>query len=195
LNAPQPQPPTPNPRSGSPLDPECPPEAVKLAADAAAYLVIDTNVALHQLDFLEHPAVTDVIVTKTVLEEVRLIMPLFLRLLMSLLLVRLWGRWSRLHNHMVVAASGLAVESPLPPPPLPLPTQPLPLPTQRPTPPTQVEHRNRACFQRLRALTQSDTKRFYVFSNEHCRATYVEATQGESPNDRNDRAIRVVAKW
>lgn len=57
-------------RSGSPLDPECPPEAVKLAADAAAYLVIDTNVALHQLDFLEHPAVTDVIVTKTVLEEV-----------------------------------------------------------------------------------------------------------------------------
>jgi exosome complex exonuclease DIS3/RRP44 len=43
---------------------------VKLAADAAAYLVIDTNVALHQLDFLEHPAITDVIVTKTVLEEV-----------------------------------------------------------------------------------------------------------------------------
>jgi hypothetical protein len=58
------------PRSGSPLDPECPPEAAKLSPTAAALLVIDTNVALHQLDFLEHPAVTDVIVTKTVLEEV-----------------------------------------------------------------------------------------------------------------------------
>lgn len=33
--------------------------------------MIDTNVALHQLDFLEHAAVHDVIVTKTVLEEVR----------------------------------------------------------------------------------------------------------------------------
>lgn len=53
------------------MDPECPPEAAKLAADAPAYLVIDTNLALHQLDFLEHPAITDIIVTKTVLEEVR----------------------------------------------------------------------------------------------------------------------------
>ena len=58
-----------------------------------------------------------------------------------------------------------------------------------------MEHRNRACFQRLRALTQSAPKRFYVFSNEHHRATYVEALPGESPNDRNDRAIRVVASW
>jgi hypothetical protein len=63
-------PPVPLTRSGSPLDPECPPESHKLSPAAAAYLVIDTNVALHQLDFLEHAAVTDVIVTKTVLEEV-----------------------------------------------------------------------------------------------------------------------------
>ncbi|KAI8464454.1 MAG: hypothetical protein J3K34DRAFT_526194 [Monoraphidium minutum] len=113
--------------SGSPLDPECPPDAHKLGPGPGPYLVIDTNVALHQLDFLEHPAVTDVIVTKTVLEE--------------------------------------------------------------------VEHRNRACFQRLRALAAADSKRFYVFSNEHHRATYLEAAPGESPNDRNDRAIRAVAKW
>jgi hypothetical protein len=59
-----------NIRSGTPLDPECPPEAAVLAADAAAYLVIDTNLALHHLDLLEHAAVTDVVVTKTVLEEV-----------------------------------------------------------------------------------------------------------------------------
>lgn len=31
----------------------------------------------------------------------------------------------------------------------------------------QVEHRNKACGQRLHALTQSATKRFFVFSNEH----------------------------
>jgi hypothetical protein len=38
-----------NCRSGSPLDPGCDPSAHKLAADARHYLVIDTNVALHQV--------------------------------------------------------------------------------------------------------------------------------------------------
>ena len=58
-------------RSGSPLDAECPADAHKLSGGAGAtYLVVDTNVALHQMDFLEHPAVTDVIVCKTVMEEV-----------------------------------------------------------------------------------------------------------------------------
>lgn len=36
-------------RSGSPLDPACDPSAHKLSADAPHYLVIDTNVALHQV--------------------------------------------------------------------------------------------------------------------------------------------------
>jgi len=36
---------------------------------------------------------------------------------------------------------------------------------------------------------------FYVFANEHHRETYVKGEQGESPNDRNDRAIRRVASW
>jgi exosome complex exonuclease DIS3/RRP44 len=35
--------------SGSPLDPECPPEAAKLSGEAPHYLLIDTNVALHQV--------------------------------------------------------------------------------------------------------------------------------------------------
>ena len=35
--------------SGSPLDPDCIAEAYKLSADAAHYLVIDTNLALHQV--------------------------------------------------------------------------------------------------------------------------------------------------
>lgn len=29
----------------------------------------------------------------------------------------------------------------------------------------------------------------------NCRDTYVKEEPGESPNDRNDRAIRVAAKW
>lgn len=36
-------------RSGSPLDPECDPESHKLSATAPHYLLIDTNVALHQV--------------------------------------------------------------------------------------------------------------------------------------------------
>ena len=37
--------------SGSPLDPECPPDACKLSGDAPHYLLIDTNVALHQVGY------------------------------------------------------------------------------------------------------------------------------------------------
>lgn len=33
----------------------------------------------------------------------------------------------------------------------------------------EVRHRNSATYQRLRALTLSATKRFFVFSNEHHR--------------------------
>jgi hypothetical protein len=47
--------------SGSPLDAECPDAEHKLAADAPHYLVIDTNVALHQIDFLEHDSTTNVV--------------------------------------------------------------------------------------------------------------------------------------
>lgn len=38
-------------------------------------------------------------------------------------------------------------------------------------------------------------KRFFVFANEHHRATYCPANAGESPNDRNDRSIRAAAAW
>lgn len=57
--------------SGSPLDPECIASAVKLSDSASHYLLIDTNVALHQMDFLEHSAIDDVIVCSVVLEEVK----------------------------------------------------------------------------------------------------------------------------
>lgn len=45
------------------------PQPLLLSADAAVYAVIDTNVALHQADVLEHPAVRDVVVCETVLRE------------------------------------------------------------------------------------------------------------------------------
>lgn len=113
--------------SGTPLDEECDPATHTLSPDAPHYVVMDTNIALHQMDVLEHAAVKDVIVASVVLNE--------------------------------------------------------------------VKARNTSVYQRLRALIASPTKRFYVFANEHHRETYITAEPGESPNDRNDRAIRVVAAW
>ena len=52
-----------------------------------------------------------------------------------------------------------------------------------------------SAYQRLRALCASPTKRFYVFANENHKDTFVKGLPGESPNDRNDRAIRMAAKW
>jgi exosome complex exonuclease DIS3/RRP44 len=113
--------------SGSPLDPECDPASYKLSAEAPLYLVVDTNIVLHQMDLLEHAAVSDAVVTSVVLEEARA--------------------------------------------------------------------RNSSVYQRLRGLVAAPAKRFYVFANEHHADTFVTAQPGESPNDRNDRAIRVAAAW
>jgi exosome complex exonuclease DIS3/RRP44 len=57
--------------SGSPLDAAVPPAEARLAADAARYLIVDANVALHQMDLLEHAVVSDVVVPSTVLAEVK----------------------------------------------------------------------------------------------------------------------------
>ena len=99
----------------------------KLSASATRYLVLDTNVVLHQIDLLERPALTDVIVLQTVLDE--------------------------------------------------------------------VQHNKISLHRRLRTLIADETRRFHVFSNEFHRATYCSRHVGESPNDRNDRAIRVAAQW
>ncbi len=60
---------------------------------------------------------------------------------------------------------------------------------------TQVKKNNSSAYQRLRALCANAGKRFFVFANEHHRDTAVEAVDGESPNDRNDRALRVATRW
>ncbi|GBG71084.1 hypothetical protein CBR_g8384 [Chara braunii] len=90
-------------------------------------LVVDTNVVLNQIDLLENPAITDVVILSVVMEE--------------------------------------------------------------------VQHKNLSVYNRLRALVTDETRHFFVFLNEHHRETYITINSGESPNDRNDRAIRVATQW
>ena len=59
----------------------------------------------------------------------------------------------------------------------------------------EVKHRSLAAYNRLRVLIADPKKRFFVFVNEHCRGTFIEQRDGESINDRNDRAIRGSAQW
>jgi len=50
-------------------------------------------------------------------------------------------------------------------------------------------------YNRLINLTKSEDKRFYVFFNEFRLETHVPRLEGESVNDRNDRAVRKAAAW
>ncbi|KAJ1925348.1 exosome catalytic subunit dis3 [Tieghemiomyces parasiticus] len=50
-------------------------------------------------------------------------------------------------------------------------------------------------YHRIRNVISDPDRRFYVFSNEHHRETFVERLKDESPNDRNDRAIRRAVQW
>ncbi|XP_044540905.1 exosome complex exonuclease RRP44-like [Gracilinanus agilis] len=59
----------------------------------------------------------------------------------------------------------------------------------------EVRNQSAPIYKRIRDLISDHTKHFYTFTNEHHRETYVEQKQGENDNDRNDRAIRVAAKW
>ena len=60
---------------------------------------------------------------------------------------------------------------------------------------SEAKANNQAAAARARALAANAKKHVYVFPNENHRATFVENQPGESPNDRNDRAIRRVAAW
>ncbi|KAI7867430.1 exosome complex exonuclease RRP44-like protein [Spinellus fusiger] len=59
----------------------------------------------------------------------------------------------------------------------------------------ELRHLSLPVYNRLNALTSDKNKRFYLFSNEHHRDTFIEKLKDESSNDRNDRAIRVSTKW
>uniref|UniRef100_A0AAQ5Y7Z7 Exosome complex exonuclease RRP44 n=1 Tax=Amphiprion ocellaris TaxID=80972 RepID=A0AAQ5Y7Z7_AMPOC len=59
----------------------------------------------------------------------------------------------------------------------------------------EVRHRSAPVYKRLKDIIHEKEKHFYTFTNEHHRETFIEREPGESANDRNDRAIRVAAKW
>lgn len=59
----------------------------------------------------------------------------------------------------------------------------------------ELRNRSLPLYNRLRGLTASLDKRFYVFHNEFRQETFIKRLPGETINDRNDRAVRVACKW
>ncbi|KAI0282541.1 hypothetical protein BGY98DRAFT_954568 [Russula aff. rugulosa BPL654] len=59
----------------------------------------------------------------------------------------------------------------------------------------EVRHRSLPLFNRLKALMKSDDNCTWMFYNEFRSETAVVREAGETPNDRNDRAIRVGTAW
>lgn len=124
------------------------------------YLILDTNVILHQMDLLESmyggqpaasgassskspavPSFMDVIVLQTVLEEVK-------------------HRSLPLYNRMMDIMK-------------------------------DSEHAARMG----RAENTAESRRWWVYYNDFSEATAITGLEGETPNDRNDRAIRTAVKW
>ncbi|XP_007046470.2 PREDICTED: exosome complex exonuclease RRP44 homolog A [Theobroma cacao] len=59
----------------------------------------------------------------------------------------------------------------------------------------EVKNKNMAVHNRIRALSTNPLRKFYVFSNQFHKDTFVKRMDGETPNDYNDRAIRVASRW
>lgn len=59
----------------------------------------------------------------------------------------------------------------------------------------ELKNRSLPLYNRLMALTRSEEKRFYLFFNEFRAETAVKRDEGETINDRNDRAVRRAASW
>ena len=59
----------------------------------------------------------------------------------------------------------------------------------------ELRNRSLPLYNRIIGLTKSDEKHVYVFFNDFRLETYVVREQGESINDRNDRAVRRAVKW
>ncbi|KAF6200952.1 hypothetical protein GE061_005399 [Apolygus lucorum] len=103
------------------------PKSKSAAVGEDHYIFLDTNAILDQIDALEDPHLTNLVILQTVMEE--------------------------------------------------------------------VKHRSSAAYKRLHEVTLDKSRKCYVFVNEHRFETFVERKQGETTNDRNDRAIRVAALW
>ena len=59
----------------------------------------------------------------------------------------------------------------------------------------ELRNRSLPLYNRIIGLTKSDDKHFYVFFNDFRQETYVIREQGETINDRNDRAVRRAVNW
>ncbi|XP_064610549.1 exosome complex exonuclease RRP44-like [Liolophura sinensis] len=59
----------------------------------------------------------------------------------------------------------------------------------------EIKHRSLPAYKKIKDALANPDKHFYIFSNEFHRDTYVERKEGESSNDRNDRAIRQAVEW
>lgn len=59
----------------------------------------------------------------------------------------------------------------------------------------ELKNQSLPLYNRLVSLIKTDEKRFYLFFNEFRLETHVRRGRDESINDRNDRAVRTVAKW
>lgn len=59
----------------------------------------------------------------------------------------------------------------------------------------EAKHQSYTAYKRMRELISVKERNLYVFCNEHHRDTYVERRKNETPNDYNDRMIRVASKW
>ncbi len=58
-------------KAAVPNDEEDNPQANRLPAESPHYLILDTNVVLHQVDLITNPAMKNMIMLQTVLEEVK----------------------------------------------------------------------------------------------------------------------------
>lgn len=59
----------------------------------------------------------------------------------------------------------------------------------------ELRNRSLPLYNRLRSLVSSQEKRFYVFHNDFRLETFVKRLEGETINDRNDRAVRRACAW
>ncbi|KAJ9650225.1 exosome catalytic subunit dis3 [Neophaeococcomyces mojaviensis] len=59
----------------------------------------------------------------------------------------------------------------------------------------ELRNRSLPLYNRLMSLVKSEEKRFYLFFNEFRAETNVLRQEGETVNDRNDRAVRKSAEW
>lgn len=59
----------------------------------------------------------------------------------------------------------------------------------------EVKNQSLPLYHRLISLTKNEDKHFYVFFNDFRLETYVTRDEGETINDRNDRAVRKAVEW